>query len=153
MRAMLQLTWDRVDLRAGRMWIPGDQQKNAEPHGLPIAPKVAKLLRQLKTLNPEGNAVFQWKGKPVDDCNGHAFKKAVARSGIGYLRWHDLRHTFASWALQNGVTLPELKELGAWKSFDQVLEYAHLAPDHLALAAAKIGTNRTQRKTARRSSG
>lgn len=30
----LQFTWDRVDLRAGRMWIPGDQQKNAEPHEL-----------------------------------------------------------------------------------------------------------------------
>ncbi len=147
MRAMLQLTWDRVDLRTRRLWIPEEQMKGGHAHGLPLSKAAVKVLRQLKTLNPEGAHVFQWRGKPVDDCNGHAFKDAVERAGIGPLRWHDLRHTFASWALQNGVTLPELKELGSWKSFEMVLNYAHLAPDHLANAAEKVGTFRAQRKT------
>jgi integrase len=60
-----------------------------------------------------------------------------------------LRHTFASWALQNGVTLPELKELGSWKSYEMVLNYAHLSPDHLAKAADKVGTFRAQQKSGR----
>jgi integrase len=62
--------------------------------------------------------VFSWRRKPVDDCNGAAFKNAVDRAGLPLLRWHDLRHAFASWALQAAVTLPELKELGGWKSYE-----------------------------------
>ena len=51
------------------------------------------------------------------------------------LRWHDLRHTFASWAVQSGVTLHELMQLGDWKSYAMVLRYGHLAPDQLSKAA------------------
>jgi integrase len=148
MRAMLGLTWDRVDLKSRRLWIPGEQMKGAAPHGLPLSTVAIKVLRQLKKLNHKSTDVlhvFQWNDKPMDDCNGHAFKNAVQRAGLSPLRWHDLRHTFASWALQQGVTLPELKELGGWKSFDMVLNYAHLAPDHLAKAAEKVGTIRAQR--------
>jgi Phage integrase family len=58
------------------------------------------------------------------------------------LRWHDLRHTWASWAVQSGVTLHELMLLGGWRSFPMVLRYAHFALDHLALAAAKVRLNR-----------
>lgn len=138
MRSMLRLTWDRVDLDRKRLRVPGSQMKGKDAHGLPIAPPVATLLRQLRLLNPKGVHVFQYKGRPIDDCNTEAFKKAVARSGLTPLRWHDLRHTFASWAVSEGVTLQELMQLGGWKSYAMVLRYAHLAPDHLAQAAAKV---------------
>lgn len=36
-------------------------------------------------------------------------------------RWHDLRHTWASWHVQNGTSLQELMELGGWASFEMVL--------------------------------
>jgi len=146
MRSMLGLTWDRVDLKNRRLWIPADQMKGALPHGLPLSRAAVKVLRRLRKLNPKGEHVFQWNGKPMDDCNGHAFKKAVERAKLAPLRWHDLRHTFASWALQQGVTLPELQQLGGWKSYEMVLNYAHLAPDHLAQAAEKVGTIRAHRK-------
>jgi len=38
----------------------------------------------------------------------------------------------------SGTTLPELMELGGWKSYEMALRYAHLAPEHLSSAAAKI---------------
>jgi hypothetical protein len=38
----------------------------------------------------------------------------------------------------NGTTLQELMELGGWKSYEMVLRYAHLAPEHLSVAAARI---------------
>jgi len=146
MRSMLQLTWDRVDLRQHSFWIPGEQMKGKHAHGMPISRNVAKVFRQLRTLNPTGDRVFQFAGKPIDDCNTRAFKKAVERAGIGPLRWHDLRHTFASWALQRGVTLPELMQLGGWKSYSMVLKYAHLAPGHLAQAAEKIARSGHSKK-------
>ncbi|HXJ59191.1 MAG TPA: tyrosine-type recombinase/integrase [Verrucomicrobiae bacterium] len=150
MRSMLALTWDRVDLAHSRFWIPGAQMKGKAAHGMPISRKVAKLLRECKTANPKGDHVFQYEGSPYDDCNTAAFKKAVERSGVGPLRWHDLRHTFASWAVQSGVTLQELMQLGGWKSYSMVLKYAHLAPDHLAKAAelvARSGHSKKGRST------
>lgn len=149
MRAMLKLTWDRVDLRNSRFWIPGQQMKGKNAHGMPISRDLKKVFRQLKTLNPTGDHVFQYNDKPIDDCNTKAFKDALTAAGLPPMRWHDLRHTFASWAIQGGVTLAELMQLGAWKSYSMVLKYAHLAPDHLAQAAeliARSGHSRRPRK-------
>ncbi|MDD5460756.1 MAG: tyrosine-type recombinase/integrase [Methylococcales bacterium] len=46
-------------------------------------------------------------------------------------RWHDLRHTWASWHIQNGTPLHILKELGGWTDLGMVLRYAHLSSQHL----------------------
>lgn len=40
--------------------------------------------------------------------------------------------------MMSGTSLQELMELGGWKSFERVLRHAHLAPEHLADAAARI---------------
>jgi integrase len=151
MRSMLRITWDRIDLGKRRMWIPGKQMKARRTHGIPLSRDAVKVLRKLKTLNPEGEYVFQWKGKPIDDCNTLAFQEAVERAGVGPLRWHDLRHTGASWAVQNGVPLQQLMELGGWRDYRSVLRYAHLAPDHLAEAAELVGRKVAYRR--RRASG
>lgn len=137
MRSMLALTWDRIDLRARRAWIPGEQMKGGRAHGLPLSREVCRILK--RSRGP-GAHVFTFEGHPVNDCNTAAFQKAVQRAQVGPLRWHDLRHTWASWAVQGGVTLQELMELGGWKSYAMVLRYAHLAPDHLAAAAEKVRT-------------
>lgn len=54
-------------------------------------------------------------------------------------------HTFASWAVQNGVTLHELMQLMGVSSYQIVLRYAHLAPDHRVSAAEKVGTMTAQK--------
>ncbi len=60
-------------------------------------------------------------------------------------RWHDLRHTWASWHVQSGTSLQELMELGGWASFEMVLRYAHLAGEQLKQAARRVdGTNLSQ---------
>ncbi len=138
MRSMLSLEWSRVDLKAKRAWVPGEQMKAGRTHGIPLSTSSMEVLKELRKLSPDSEHVFTWKGEPVDDYNGHTFKDAVKRAGLNPLRWHDLRHTWASWAVQNGVTLHELMQLGGWASYQMVLRYAHLAPDHLATAAEKV---------------
>jgi integrase len=64
--------------------------------------------------------------------------KARQRAGIEDFRFHDLRHTWASWHVQSGTSLPELMELGGWKSYEMVLRYAHLAPEKLSSVAGRI---------------
>ncbi|MHB8723097.1 MAG: tyrosine-type recombinase/integrase [Steroidobacteraceae bacterium] len=94
-----------------------------------------EVVQELRAL---GNYVFQWHGQRIDDCNTLAFQTAVKAAKVDPLRWHDLRQTWASWAVQSGVTLHKLMLLGGWRSFPMLLRYAHFAPDHLALAAAKV---------------
>lgn len=138
--SMVELTWERIDLKARRAWIPGDQMKAGRSHGLPLSREAIRVLKRLREINPDGDFVFQWRGERLRQCNTRAFREAVERAGVGPLRWHDLRHTFAAWAVQSGVTLQELMALGGWASYAMVLRYAHLAPDQLASAAEKVGT-------------
>jgi integrase len=139
MRAMLQLTWDRVNLEQRRAWVPRAHQKANRTFGLSLSTEAVRILRALRWLSPPASPhVFTWNGRPIDDCNTLAFQEAVERAGVAPLRWHDLRHTGASWAVQSGVTLPELMILGDWKDYRSVLRYAHLAPQNGATAAEKL---------------
>jgi integrase len=87
--------------------------------------------------------VFTYKGEPVGRANNHAWRKALVRAGIENFRWHDLRHTWASWHIQNGTPVNVLKELGGWADLTMVLRYAHLSSEHLSDYAgnSKLGTN------------
>lgn len=63
--------------------------------------------------------------------NTKAWRAALKRVGIEDFRWHDLRHTWASWHVQAGTRLYVLQELGRWECLEMVRKYAHLASDHL----------------------
>ena len=77
-------------------------------------------------------------GKPITQVSTKAWYAALERAGIEDFRWHDLRHTWASWHVQNGTPLFALQELGGWESAEMVRRYAHLAADHLAPYAERL---------------
>ena len=82
--------------------------------------------------------VFCYKGRVVTQLSTKAWYKALKRAGIENFRWHDLRHTWASWHVQNGTPLFALQELGGWESQEMVRRYAHLSAEHLASYADNI---------------
>lgn len=57
---------------------------------------------------------------------------------ISDFRFHDLRHTWASWLVQSGVPISALQEMGGWESIEMVKRYAHLSPNHLNEHARQI---------------
>ena len=59
-----------------------------------------------------------------------AFEKARAEAGLEDVRFHDLRHTFASRLVQGGVPLYDVMHLTGHKSLEMVQRYSHLAPDY-----------------------
>jgi|SRR6266566_4243738 len=72
----------------------------------------------------------------------YAFRKsweaALEAAQLDGFHFHDRRHTFASWAIQRGATLPELKDLLGHSSLAMVMRYAHLAPEHLRAAVSRV---------------
>lgn len=135
-----RLTWDRIDMDKRWAWIKGERTKTGKPFGIALSDQALEILLECARWSPDGDRVFQYDGNPIANFHTAAFKKAAKRAGILKLRWHDLRHTGASWAVQNGVTLQELMVLGNWKSYRSVLIYAHLAPANSATAAQIVGT-------------
>ncbi len=129
------LGWSQVDLVRRVAWIHPDQAKARKAITVPLSDTaVAVLRRQLaKKRKPEHlDAVFVYNGAPVYQTVTAAWRKALARAQIANFRWHDLRHTWASWHVQRGTPLQVLKELGGWETMEMVQRYAHLSADHLA---------------------
>ena len=133
---VLRLEWSHVNLESGHAWVDADQSKNRRPIAVPLNLKALEVLRRQIGKHPA--RVFTYAGRPLDRANTHAWQKALKRAGIENFRWHDLRHTWATWHRQSGTPTHELQRLGGWRTSVMVERYAHLAPDHLATAANRL---------------
>jgi len=125
-----------VDLGRKHVLVHPDQSKTKRAIPVPLNRQAIETLRRQKGKNL--TFVFTYKGNPVNRCNNHAWRKALVRARLNNFRWHDLRHTWASWHLQNGASLQELQQLGGWSNFNTVLRYAHLSSNQLQQAAERI---------------
>ena len=86
---------------------------------------------------------FTYRGEPIAwELTNSAWKHATREAGITDFRFHDLRHTWASWHRQAGTSCDELKDLGGWKSRVMVDRYAKFATEHLTAAAERIERGR-----------
>jgi len=124
------LQWSQVNLDQRQAWIHADQAKARKPISVPLSSTAVEVIRQ--QLGKHETHVFCYQGKPVIQTNTKAWRSALARAGIENFRWHDLRHTWASWHAQAGTPLHVLQELGAWQCVEMVRRYAHLSGGHLA---------------------
>ncbi len=129
------LEWNRVDLNRKTAWL--NQTKNGTPRGVPLNEDAVQVLRE--QIGKDLRFCFTYQGKPIKwELTNSAWHTALAAAGIKDFRFHDLRHTWASWHRQAGTSCDELKDLGGWKSRVMVDRYAKYATEHLSLAAARI---------------
>jgi len=133
---VLGLTWSQVNLQAATVLIYGDQAKAGKRLVLPLSAWALEVLNAQRGLHDtlcfpgaHGQAIIAHK---------RAWTTALGSAGIEGFRWHDLRHTWASWAAAAGVSLLELQQLGGWASLEMVQRYAHLSPSHLRAAADQV---------------
>lgn len=134
-REILGLEWDRVDLKRHTAWL--NQTKNGTPRGVPLNADAVAVLEAQIGKNPR--VCFTYRGEPITtNVANNAWYTALEKAGIEGFRFHDLRHTWASWHRQAGTSCDELKELGGWKTRSMVDRYAKFATEHLARAAARI---------------
>ena len=124
------MQWSQVDLVRMTAWIHPDQAKARKAIPVPLSSVAVEVLR--KQIGKHSESVFTFNGKPVHQVNTKAWHKALERVCIENFRWHDLRHTWASWHIQEGTPLHVLQELGGWSTPEMVQKYAHLSSEHLA---------------------
>lgn len=129
------LEWNRVDLERGTAWL--NRTKNGTPRDVPLNRDAVAVLKAEK--GKHADYCFTYRGEPIrwGVCNT-GWLEAVRKAQLSHFRFHDLRHTWASWHRQAGTSCDELKDLGGWKSRVMVDRYAKFATEHLAAAAARI---------------
>lgn len=138
------LRWDQISLERRIAWVEAPDVKNRKALSVQLNNTAIAVLN--RRVGIDKTYAFTYQGKPVARTTTKAWANALKRAGISDFRWHDLRHTWASWHVQRGTSLQELMELGGWSSYEMVLRYAHLASDHLQAAANRIDdTNLAQR--------
>ncbi len=110
---------------------------------LTIPPTLVTILREHRASQVrsiEGYVFPNQRGGPLDGTNvTHRFQRFCKAVGLPHIRFHDLRHSYASLALQSGVTLKEVSAMLGHASITLTADtYAHLAPVQYDDAAAKL---------------
>lgn len=134
-RNILELTWQQVDL--GRKVIAIPKTKNGSAIGIPLNETAIKTLAEVQRIRHlHSPYVFcESDGKQYTrDKVSMAFIRACKRAQIENMRFHDLRHDFASNLTQSGIDINRVRELLGHKDLRMTLRYCHLAPENLSEA-------------------
>jgi integrase len=116
--------------------------KNNETRSVPLVGHARDELRKVQKVTAlSTELVF-----PAFDEKGNAklidirkpWNAAVKAAGLADFRFHDLRHTAASYLAMNGATLPELAAILGHKGYQMVKRYAHFADGHTKAVVAKM---------------
>lgn len=139
---MLFLQWKSIDFNRSIITIEGHTTKTGKRRYLPINHTARQALESLLAYrldNCPGSAwVFSRRTGERVRYLDRSFNKAVGLAGIDDFRIHDLRHTFASWLVSEGVELIKVRDLLGHSSIRMTERYAHLAPNRLHDAVAVL---------------
>jgi integrase len=142
----LDLRWDNVGLDgANKASITLMRTKNGVPRRIPLTSRAKNLLLLLRACRIDiDKPVFLYHApgttEPVPFKNPFgSWKTALRDAGMdNSLRIHDLRHTFASRLVSNGVPIFDVSKLLGHKSIAMTMRYAHLAPVAFENAIEKL---------------
>ncbi|MEM7559415.1 MAG: site-specific integrase [Planctomycetota bacterium] len=132
---LARLTWDTIRLETppdkSHLFVPATQSKSGRPVGIPLSTRAADIIRQQQGKHPE--FVFAYKGRAPVTTIKTAWLRAVRDAGLDGVRFHDLRHSWASRQVAKGIPLAVIAELGGWRSTEMLeRRYSHLRRDDLA---------------------
>jgi integrase len=120
---VLNQAWKDVDLVRGLLYVTRSKTPEGESREIPLT---ARVLRELSELSRQQGSVFTFQGHPVQSIKT-AWSGALKRAGIPRLRFHDLRHTFATRLMEAGVAREVRKALLGHSSGNDVHDgYVHV---------------------------
>jgi integrase len=134
---IMNLTWEDVDLHRGVAIL--NETKNDERRALPLTGNALELLKGLRKNRRLGtNLLFPRADgqKPIELRN--AWERALKQAQIDDFKFHDLRHSAASYLAMSGASLAEIAEVLGHKTLQMVKRYSHLSEQHTAGVVEKM---------------
>lgn len=131
---IMNLTWNDVDLERG--FAIFRNTKNGDTRSVPVT---SHLLVLLKEMHTQGNGLVFPRSDglaPLDIRK--SWEKAVRDAGLENFKFHDLRHSAASYLAMNGATLSEIAAVLGHKTLQMVKRYSHISEQHAAGVVAKM---------------
>jgi len=134
---IMSLSWDDIDLPRGHLVL--HETKNGERRSIPIVSEALRLLAKAsKVRRLDTKLLFPGRDpqKPIDLRK--AWVSALEAAGIEKFRFHDLRHSCASYLAMNGASQVEIAHILGHKTLSMVKRYAHLSEGHTSKVVAKM---------------
>jgi integrase len=134
---ILNLRWPDVDL--ARQQIILHETKNGERRVIPLTGHALELIKDhIKIRRIDTDMLFPSKkaDKPYEIKK--SWEGALKEAGIEDFRFHDLRHSAASYLAMNGASLAEIAEVLGHKTLAMVKRYAHLSEAHTSSVVASM---------------
>ena len=132
------LSWRDIDLQRG--FITLMDTKNQDPRSIPLRGHALELVKEKsKVRRLDTNRLFPSKKNPLNPFDFRVpFVRALKEAGIEDFRWHDLRHSCASYLAMEGVPIRTIAEILGHRTLQMVQRYTHLSPEHLAEAVGNM---------------
>jgi len=142
---IMNLKWSDVDLVKGAILL--QVTKNGERRYIPLLGMALDLLHTRYINQAKDALVFPSplsQSKPLDIRS--AWNTALRNAGISNFRFHDLRHTAASYLAMNQASLLEIGTLLGHKTVQMTKRYAHLSNTHIYSTAATLNAKLFENK-------
>jgi len=123
---ILDLRWDNIDMDKDIITLT--HTKNNRIRYIPINNRLKETLKYV--IKVGSDKVFcDNNGRPMESIKT-AFKNAVRRAGIKHIRFHDLRHTFATRLIEKNINIVTVKDLLGHADIKTTMRYSHPAPEY-----------------------
>ncbi|MHB8339141.1 MAG: tyrosine-type recombinase/integrase [Ignavibacteriaceae bacterium] len=138
---LITLRWTQIDFR-NRLLILDNRNhltKSKKIRNIPLNLKAMQVLTERQIIE-NSDFVFTYKSEPIKQhFISHKFKKIIIKSGLNpKLNVHSLRHTFASWLIQSGVSIYSIQKLLGHSDPKMTFIYSHLRSDDLMDSVNKL---------------
>ena len=137
-REITELTWDKVDMKAGVMRLGVVDTKTKHKRIIPISPTLRTVLTEIRASQRQGKVasisgyVFTWKGKAFSRQGWkRSWKTACTKAGLAGLHFHDLRHTFVTRKVREGWDYKRIMAITGHKTFSVFQRYNNPSEDDI----------------------
>ena len=135
---LYSLRWGDVDFQSRTLTVRGVGSKNSQSRSIPLNKEAYDTLHAWKEDTDDQEFVFSGRTGGAFNNTKRSWAAVLEAAKITGFRWHDMRHTFASYLVMGGVDLYTVSQLLGHRSTEITKRYAHLAPDHLKAAVSVL---------------
>lgn len=137
---IMSLRWPQIDFSRRVITLRQGTTKNDDARALPLSGEAVTLLQERsKVRSLRDDRVFPPLNEKADVRNlREAWDRALKAADISDFRWHDLRHTAASYLAMSGVSMVEIAKVLGHRTLAMVARYAHLDPTHVVAIGDKL---------------